>query len=91
MELYHPLYGDQDLKPMTRDTYELTFGFKLLLRFTSEICGFYSKPKNYIQTTVTDSGVVKKDCAAPNYPAYLLPEDLPMPGINFFLEMRYTF
>ena len=213
IELYHPRYGNDHLKPVTRDSYELTFGFKLPPRFEAEICGFYAKSKNYIQTAAANSGIYKyvnyndpelkgaelrmrydlgrgsylslnytmidinimlddqyinawrqpkdygtlganirlnrylnlnsyllyrgdwergsgdtrdapgdyaivnaaliarnfsgsfsgmefravvnnlfnKEYVAPEYPAYYLPDDIPMPGINFFLEMRYTF
>ena len=48
LELYNPLYGNQDLKPVVKDNYELTFGFKLLPQFTAEITGFYYNPKDYI-------------------------------------------
>jgi outer membrane receptor protein involved in Fe transport len=34
--------------------------------------------------------LLNKDYITPQRPIYL-PNDLPMPGINFFLELRYTF
>jgi outer membrane receptor protein involved in Fe transport len=34
--------------------------------------------------------LLNKDYITPQNPIYL-PDDMPMPGINFFLELRYTF
>ena len=57
MELYHPMWGNEDLKPITKNNYELTFGLKLLPRFTAEICGFYYKSENFIYNITSETGV----------------------------------
>ena len=59
MELYHVAFGNENLKPITKNNYELTFGFKLLPGFTAEICGFYYKAKNYIYGITSETGNMK--------------------------------
>ena len=45
-EMYEPYGGNPDLKPMTKDTYELTFGLRFLPSFNTQLTGFLYEPKN---------------------------------------------
>ena len=47
-ELYDPQFGNPDLKPQTKDTYELSFGVKLQPSFSAQVTGFYFERKNLI-------------------------------------------
>jgi outer membrane receptor protein involved in Fe transport len=43
-----------------------------------------------LEARAAGKNLLNKDYTFPNFAGYL-PDDLPMPGINFFLELRYTF
>ena len=47
-ELYDPLRGNPDLKPVTNDNYELSFGVRFLPSFSAQVTGFYFEDKNGI-------------------------------------------
>ena len=55
-ELYDPYAGNPDLKALTKDSYELSIGFRFLPSFSAEITGYLYKPKNFIMRDFTISG-----------------------------------
>ena len=52
-ELYGPQFGNPDLKPQTKDNYELSFGVKLQPSFSAQVTGFYFERKNLIGAGMT--------------------------------------
>ena len=54
-ELYHPVDGNPDLKAMTRDSYELSFGLRFVPAFSAEVTGYYSTAKDGITPAMTGS------------------------------------
>ena len=47
-ELYDPVRGSPDLKPVTNDNYELSFGVRFLPSFSAQVTGFYFEDNNGI-------------------------------------------
>ncbi|MCF8131299.1 MAG: TonB-dependent receptor [Deltaproteobacteria bacterium] len=54
-ELYDPVYGNANLKPVTRDSYELSFGLRFIPAFTAEVTGYFSESENAISPDMSGS------------------------------------
>ena len=59
VELYDGRYGNPDLEFMTKDSYQLSFGLRFLPSFTTQVTGFYYKPKNVIGPVMLGGGNFK--------------------------------
>lgn len=58
-ELYDPQFGNPDLKPQTKDSYELSFGVKFDPSFSAQVTGFYFKRKNLMGIAPTDHATIE--------------------------------
>ena len=79
-ELYHPVDGNPDLEPVTKDTYELNFGARFFPSFSAQITGYYFKGENEIGFELIETSLVSK---------YTNLES--SEGKGFQLQMKYDF
>ncbi len=79
-EMYSPNSGNPDLKPMSRENYQLSLGIRFLPALTAQVTGYYYKPKDVInRVLIENSGQYK----------YINYGDVKIKG--FELQMKYDF
>ena len=91
-ELYDPFRGNPDLKPVTNDSYELSFGVRFLPSFSAQVTGFYFEQKDLIGPDLSGSPPSRQfiNSAKAEYKGVELQMKYDF-GRGTYLSMNYTY